>query len=253
MPEHACEFYNNLAADYDAMTDFSARLNSAVAFAGACRARTNYATVLDVATGTGVYALAFAKTGATVIGTDLAPSMLEQARQHAQAHSLAIEWLAADMTRIDHTLNRQFDLVVCMGNSLPHILNRTDLDQTIAGFSRLVNPGGSVAVQVLNYEQIQRENQRIVEINRMQNLEFIRFYDFTSPHLNFNILTIDWANATAQHHLQSVPLYPWRQSDLQQTMHRAGLQDITAYGSPALEPFVAEQSPTLLMFGKRPL
>jgi ubiquinone/menaquinone biosynthesis C-methylase UbiE len=53
-------------------------------------------TVLDVACGTGNAALPAARAGARVTGLDLAPKLLEQGREAAEAEGLELEWVVGD-------------------------------------------------------------------------------------------------------------------------------------------------------------
>jgi SAM-dependent methyltransferase len=57
-------------------------------------------TVLDVATGPGVVAIAAAAAGATVTGLDVAPKLLAQARARAAAAGVEVRWVEANMTAI---------------------------------------------------------------------------------------------------------------------------------------------------------
>jgi len=52
--------------------------------------------VLDVAAGTGNFAVAAARRGAAVIASDFSPRMLEWGREHREAEGLNIEWREAD-------------------------------------------------------------------------------------------------------------------------------------------------------------
>jgi SAM-dependent methyltransferase len=67
-------------------------------------------TVLDAGCGTGRVAIELARRGMTVVGADLAPAMLEVARERAPD----IDWVEADLTRLE--LGRTFDVVVMAGN-----------------------------------------------------------------------------------------------------------------------------------------
>src|SRR5215472_2235107 len=52
--------------------------------------------VLDVACGTGNTAIPAARTGAEVVGVDIAPNSLEQARKRAAAEGLAVRFVEGD-------------------------------------------------------------------------------------------------------------------------------------------------------------
>lgn len=56
--------------------------------------------LLDAGCGTGQYAIAFAKRGYVVSGIDIAPAMIERARQHANHEGVAVDWRVGDYTAL---------------------------------------------------------------------------------------------------------------------------------------------------------
>ncbi|ROR71936.1 class I SAM-dependent methyltransferase [Bogoriella caseilytica] len=53
--------------------------------------------VVDLATGTGVTAIAAARAGARVTGVDITPALLQEAERRAQAARVAVTWVQADV------------------------------------------------------------------------------------------------------------------------------------------------------------
>lgn len=66
--------------------------------------------VLDVAAGSGNFALAAAREGAAVVASDLSPGMVELGRSRSQAEGYEIEWLEADAEELPFEDGR-FDCV----------------------------------------------------------------------------------------------------------------------------------------------
>lgn len=103
--------FDMLAPFYNLMTLPLVRVREQVVdFANASKA----STLLDVATGTGQQAFAFAKRGYGVIGVDLTESMLQIARKHNKAGLVKFE--AADATHLRYE-NNSFD-VSCVSFAL---------------------------------------------------------------------------------------------------------------------------------------
>jgi SAM-dependent methyltransferase len=69
--------------------------------------------VLDVACGTGNQSIPAGRAGAEVIGLDIAPNLLEQARQRAAAEKLKIEFIEGDAEKLPYDAAR-FDVVLSM-------------------------------------------------------------------------------------------------------------------------------------------
>ncbi len=92
-------------------------------------------SVLDAGCGTGRVAIELARYGIDVVGVDVDPSMIAEAR----GRSPNLEWVEADLASLD--LGRRFDVVVLAGNvplfCPPH--TRSDLVRACAAH---VAPGG---------------------------------------------------------------------------------------------------------------
>ena len=101
------------------------------------------AQVLDIATGTGWAAIAAAQhVGPTgrVLGVDLAPELLERARQKVAAAGLTqVEFREGDAERLDLG-DQRFDVVLC-ASALFFI---PDMLAALREWSRVLKPGGQV-------------------------------------------------------------------------------------------------------------
>src|ERR671916_471348 len=66
---------------------------------------------LDLACGTGAMAERAARAGAKVTGVDLAPALIEQAKERARAGGLEIDYQVGDCERLDGIADGAFDVV----------------------------------------------------------------------------------------------------------------------------------------------
>jgi demethylmenaquinone methyltransferase/2-methoxy-6-polyprenyl-1,4-benzoquinol methylase len=97
--------------------------------------------VLDCASGTGDLALAFRRTGASVVGTDFSAPMLVQAREKARAAGLEVTFEVADALALPYPA-ASFDVAsISFG-----IRNVDDPVQCLREMARVVKPGGKVLV-----------------------------------------------------------------------------------------------------------
>lgn len=97
--------------------------------------------VLDVACGTGNLSLPAARLGATVTGVDIAPNLLEQAREKAAAEGLDIKFDEGDAEALPYE-DASFDAVVTMYGAM--FAPRPDL--VAAELKRVCKPGGFIAM-----------------------------------------------------------------------------------------------------------
>lgn len=245
------DFYDDLAESYDAITGAAGRAEAAGAFVDELIRRFDVRSAVDVACGTGLFALALARRGLSAVGADISPGMLDQARRAAEAADLDVKWVAAPMQGLAARLDGHRDAVICMGNSLPHLLDDADLDAAIDSFAALLAPGGTVALHLLNYARILGRKERIVGVTRHGAGQYVRFYDFLPRRVRFNILEIDWAGDACRTRLSSTELRPYLAEDLAAALARHGLADIELFGDLAWAPFDAAQSDSLLIVARR--
>lgn len=246
------DFYDEIADRYDDITDAPARSAAAAAFVKEFLSRYPAASALDVACGTGMYAIPLAQAGLTVVGSDLSRAMLDGARRNAAAANVTIDWIAAPMQALSDKVTRRFDAVLCMGNSIPHLLDEGDLDAALAGFARMLNPGGIVVLQLLNYARVLEKADRIVGIDRRGDHQYVRFYDFLPGLLRFNILEIDYADGQPRHQLHSTTLRPYTADALRQALARHGFSTIESFTGLNFAPFDPAAASTVTLVGHKP-
>lgn len=134
--ERVKQQFGQSARDY-AVSDVHASGESLRLLIDLTRPRAEWTTV-DVATGAGHTAMAFAPHVSRVIATDLTPAMLEVTRELAAARQLDnVETQLADAESLPFPDN-SIDLVTCR-LAMHHFPRR---EQAIAGFYRVLKPGG---------------------------------------------------------------------------------------------------------------
>ena len=97
--------------------------------------------VLDVACGTGNLAIPAAKTGATVTGVDIAPNLVEQARENAKAAGVNARFDEGDAEALPYE-DASFDAVVTMFGAM--FAPRPEL--VASELKRVCRPGGTIAM-----------------------------------------------------------------------------------------------------------
>ena len=96
---------------------------------------------LDVACGTGNLAIPAARLGAKVTGVDIAPNLLEQARQRAAAEKLDARFDEGDAERLPYS-EGAFDIAMSMFGAM--FAPRPEL--VAAELLRVCRPGGTIAM-----------------------------------------------------------------------------------------------------------
>lgn len=244
------KFYQELAPEYDEMTRFNQRLEKEKKVLAQWVERYRFHSVLDAACGTGLHCIALSRLGIETMGADISEEMLAIAKKNARSASVDFPLVHTSLQELGQYVSGSFDAVFCLGNSLPHLLTPEDLLDALQSFSAVLNPGGMIILQLLNYQKILEEKNRIVAINRSGNKEFIRFYDFLQKTVRFNILSVSWENDSARSRLNSTELFPYCLKQLRPALKNAGFRIVEIFGGMNFESFEEANSKNLVLVAK---
>ncbi|MBU1320584.1 MAG: class I SAM-dependent methyltransferase [candidate division Zixibacteria bacterium] len=245
------EFYENLADRYDLMTRFDQRIVKDGNVLHAWIEKHGIKSAIDVACGTGLHSILLAKMGVQTVGTDISKPMLDRAKENAARQDVVVDFRQVSMEHLGESVDQRFDALFCLGNSLPHILNVSDLATVVRSFSESVVPGGIAVLQLINYHRVLENKKRLVGIHKVGETEFIRYYDFFPDHLRFNILMIDSRNGSQLRELESTNLYPYTKAELEPHILKSGFRSIECYGDMIFTPYDPESSTDLVICARR--
>jgi len=251
MKKSAQEFYHRVADEYDAMTRFQERLEREKDVLQRWVERYRFRSALDVACGTGLHVILLTQMGVRVAGVDISSEMLDKARENARRFEVQAEWIQTSMQELVPPVKSHFDAVLCLGNSLPHLLTPDSLKSALRNFYQLLYSGGIAIIQLLNYERLLSRKQRIIGIHRQGEKEFIRFYDFPGETVIFNILTIQWEGDNPQYQLNATELLPYRKPELENALRNAGFENLQFFGNMEFTEYQTESSPNLVIVAKK--
>lgn len=246
------DFYDALASDYDTMTGFENRFVTERPFFRMIVERYGIKTAVDAGCGTGFHSLVLAQLGVSVTGVDVSRAMLESLSRHAGQLNLPVHGVQAGFESLSQSLNGTYDAVFCLGNSLAHLLSTDQLRVALDNFVSLLNPGGRLFIQILNYDRILGQHERIQNVKEIGDTTFIRFYDYEGERVRFNILKLQKRGNTTEQSLKTITLNPIRKETLEAMLLHAGLAEISFFGGISLEHYVAGTSKDLVVVAQTP-
>ncbi len=245
--------YDAFSGDYDRFVDWGARLAVGLPFLEAQLQAAGARRVLDVACGTGAHAIALAQRGYEVVGADLSAAMIDVARARAAASAAAVRFEVAGFGGLRGHVGTGFDALVCLGNSLPHVLSEEALAAALEDMARCLRSGGVLLVQNRNFDRVLAARERWMEPQAHCEGEtewlFLRFYDFEPDGLlTFNVVTLrrDGTHGWQQQVLQT-RLRPWTQVELLAALEAAGFGPAIYWGDMQGSPYRIEASPNLVV------
>jgi glycine/sarcosine N-methyltransferase len=217
--------------------------------------------VLDAACGSGGHALWLARLGYDVAGADVSPGMITLAREKAAGAGIDIPFRVTgldNLQRANAQRANRFDAVLCLGNSLPHLLTQADLVAALRGMGRVLRPGGVLVLQNLNYDLRWRTQPRffMAQGGVLDGQEVLvwRFADYDVPagRIAFHIALFRKEKPDWKVEVHTTPQRPLFQADLVEGLAEAGFKDAKLYGrmvAPAVE-FDLNKSEDLVVVAK---
>lgn len=151
--------YDELAAHYDQIfEDWEASIaRQSTMFAGIldreCGDRRPI-RVLDCACGIGTQSLGLAMKGFDVTGCDISIGAVKRARLEASKRGISVPFSVANMVQLSAIQKSNFDAVICIDNSLPHLQTDEDLLQAAQQAYRKLRPGGSFIASIRDYDRL---------------------------------------------------------------------------------------------------
>jgi len=247
------DLYDNLANSYDLLISWKRRLKREKPFFSHFFKQYRVRRILDTACGTGVHAVAFHDWGYYVVGTDISAPMVEMSRQNAGDRP--IEFVQAGFDELS-TLGSSFDAVTCLGNSLPHVLEDTEIDNALSKMYSVLLPGGIIIIHGNNYDRILSQQERFMPLVQTRNdgseFLFLRFFDFNDDILTFNVVTLQKDNGTWRMLPDSSKHRALTKSALIARLEKAGFTICNIFGGYPNEHFDPEQSDNLIIVAQKP-
>lgn len=253
------KMYDRFSQDYDRFVNWEARLSAEIPFLSdqleELRPDSGRSvSVLDAACGTGRHVTALSDMGFECAGADFSKSMVENARMNANEAGQKIVFKHAGFGELSDVFAKQsFDGVICLGNSLPHVLDELSLAAALADFRQVMRIGGKLILQNRNFDKVLAERSRWMAPQTYREGDktwvFARFYDFdTDGRLTFNIQILSSQNGgDFSQEVISTRLWPMKRALLVSFLEAAGLGEFEFYGNLEGENYDEGESGNLVI------
>jgi len=250
--------YDDFSQDYDQFVNWESRLEAEIPFVEARLSELEMpvdqkSSILDAACGTGMHAIELARHGYRAAGADLSPGMVEKARVNAAETGVAAVFKAAGFMQLKDAFSGDasfpFDALICLGNSLPHLISENDIRNALVDFNNCLRPGGLLILQNRNFDAVMTKKERWIgpQSCRVGNKEwlFLRFYDFDADGLiTFNIVRLKRkGDSPWTQNISTVRLYPLLKKHMDQLLAKSGFTDLRYYGmmnETVFDPAISE-------------
>ncbi len=104
--------------------------------------------VLELACGSGAYLILFAEKNIEAVGVDISAAMLNRAEEKALEKNVSLDLKIGDIR--DFELDRQFPLILLLGNSFQHLLTVADVERCFASVKKHLAANGRFIIEIFN-------------------------------------------------------------------------------------------------------
>ena len=137
--------YSWILGDFDSASARNARLFERLGVRPV-----NSGLAVDLGAGPGSQSIPLVKRGFDVVAMDFCETLLDELRSHAGGDKVTT--VLADITEFRRHLRGEPDLIVCMGDTLVHLPERSAAKQLLMDAARAVSADGSVVISIRDYD-----------------------------------------------------------------------------------------------------
>ena len=192
------------------------------------------ARVLDCACGTGTLAVGLALRGHEVAATDASAAMVARTQRLAAANGAAVD---ASVCRWEALPERgwegAFDVVLCVGNSLPHAAGRAGRRAALRAMAGCLRAGGRLVVTSRTWERVRAAGSRLEVAERLVERAGRRglpVYAWTiperwdAPHFFDVAVAFAGGDGEVTTYRERFAFWPFTEDELHDDLRDAGLQ-----------------------------
>ena len=203
------------------------------------------ARVLDCACGTGTLAVGLALRGCEVVATDASAAMVRRTARLAREHEARLEAVVCSWQQLPaRGWDGRYDVVLCVGNSLPHAAGRDGRCAALRAMAGVLRPGGLLVVTSRAWEQVRAAGSRLQVAERLvvrDGRRGLPIYSWTIPEAWDEPQCFDVAVAlvgddgAVRTYRERFAVWPFTEQELHEDLRDAGLEP-EATGVPADKP-----------------
>lgn len=203
--------------------------------------------VLDCACGTGKYIPLLYRLGCKVVGSDISEAMLAKAKQNLTSCGITAALTRADFRDLGKHFSEQFDAVVCLSTSLPHLPDEEQVLEMLKNTRRVLRTDGLLVLSQGFTDKMIRERPSFVPAINKPDFSRIFAMEYGEKTLTFNVLDL-----THTKDLQETKQYRFEYQILlgdsyQRLLAQAGYHDVSLYGDYCRTPYDKETSEKLII------
>jgi SAM-dependent methyltransferase len=134
------------------------------------------ALVVDLGAGFGMHSIPLARTGARVVAVDTSSQLLAELRR--LAGDLPVTTVQDDLLSFRAHLKEKAAAVLCMGDTLTHLPEHTNVDFLVQEVAEALSPGGHFVLSFRDYSEPLLEDKRFIPVRGDERRILTCFLEF---------------------------------------------------------------------------
>jgi SAM-dependent methyltransferase len=205
---------------------------------------------LDCSCGTGWHLFMLDALGLACFGSDISPDMLAAARKNLAEKNIPLK--QEDFRTLSRSWSRQFDMIICMTTSLPHMLTDDAVTAALNSMHEVLNPGGIVVISNGISDALLDSRPKFIPARIGADQAFYFFLEYPTPErVVFNILYIKKTAQSFEHRFEVIQYNAMRQSVLARCFSQTPFRRIDYFGGHDLSNYSTEASGRLIAVAQR--
>ena len=228
-------FYEDFIEKYDSLISWENRARRESNFFKELFLKYKIKTVLDCACGTGQHVIMFNQMGYRSKGSDLSPAMIKKAKINAKKYRVKTTFKIADFRKLSEAFNEKFDAIICIGNSLPHLLTDEDLIKSLNEMYNLLKEKGILIIQQRNYDLLVGKKKRFFPVSIRADEVFFYVLDYFPNKVVFNVVNLELKPVNFK--VYSTEYNPLKKAHLNKLIQKSGFKNLRWFGDYKFKKF----------------
>ena len=137
---------------------------------------------IDLGAGFGMHSIPMAQAGYQVFAVDLSSELLRTLRDHGAG--LPIRTLESNLLDFSRTINEPATLIVCMGDTLPHLQTFDDVERLCRQVAESLGPTGTFVATFRDYSSPAAGEKRFIPVRSDSDRILTCFLEESNDHIN---------------------------------------------------------------------
>jgi ubiquinone/menaquinone biosynthesis C-methylase UbiE len=205
---------------------------------------------LDCACGTGWHLFMLDHLGVECYGSDLSPEMLALAKKNLRRKNIPLK--IGDFRKLSKTWEEQFEMVICMTTSLPHMLTDKDAMTALNSMYEQLSDRGILVISNGITDSLLRSKPKLIPARILKHRAFYFFLEYpNSERVIFNILQVKKTKKSSGHTYPVIYYNAMRKFVLKKYFAGTKFKKVQYFGDYKFTPYSVKKSGRLIVIAQK--